>query len=51
MNQPFEKPFTLDRTIRLLISVFAVALTLYLLYILKGVLLPFFIAWLIVYNN
>jgi predicted PurR-regulated permease PerM len=49
MNQPFEKPFTLDRTIRLLISVFAVALTLYLLYILKGVLLPFFIAWLIAY--
>ncbi len=49
MNQRFEKPFTLDRTIRLLISFFALALALYLLYILKGVLLPFFIAWLIAY--
>lgn len=49
MDQRFEKPFTLDRTIRLLISVFALALALYLLYILKGVLLPFFIAWLIAY--
>lgn len=49
MSQPFEKPFTFDRTIRLLISAFAIGAALYLLYILKGVLLPFFIAWLIAY--
>lgn len=49
MDQPFEKPFTFDRTIRLLISFFALAFGLYLLYILKDALLPFFIAWLIAY--
>jgi len=49
MSQPFEKPFTFDRTIRLLISVLAFGLALYLLYVLKGVLLPFFIAWLLAY--
>ncbi|MDR1089763.1 MAG: AI-2E family transporter [Prevotella sp.] len=49
MDQRFEKPFTFDRTIRLLISVLALAGALYLLYILKGVLLPFFIAWLVAY--
>lgn len=49
MRQPFEKPFTLDRTIRLLISLLALAVGLYLLYILKGVLLPFLVAWLLAY--
>jgi predicted PurR-regulated permease PerM len=49
MNQRFERPFTFDRTIRLIISIFALAMALYLLYVLKGVLLPFFIAWLIAY--
>jgi predicted PurR-regulated permease PerM len=49
MNQPFEKPFTFDRTIRMLISVLAIGAALYFLYILKGVLLPFLIAWLLAY--
>lgn len=49
MNQPFEKPFTFDRTIRMLISVIAIGGALYFLYILKDVLLPFLIAWLLAY--
>ncbi|WP_353120900.1 AI-2E family transporter [Dysgonomonas capnocytophagoides] len=48
-GQPFEKPFTFDRTIRLLISVLAIGGSLYFLYLLKDVLLPFLIAWLIAY--
>ncbi|MDR2956401.1 MAG: AI-2E family transporter [Prevotella sp.] len=49
LGQPFEKPFTFDRTIRMLISVLAIGAGLYFLYILKDVLLPFFIAWLLAY--
>lgn len=49
MSQRFEKPFTFDRTIRMLISVLAIGVGLYFLYILKGVLLPFLIAWLLAY--
>ncbi|MDR2954551.1 MAG: AI-2E family transporter [Prevotella sp.] len=49
MSQPFEKPFTFDRAIRLLISTVAFAAALYLLYILRSVLLPFLIAWLLAY--
>lgn len=49
MRQPFEKPFTFDRTIRLLISLLALVVGLYFLYILKGVLLPFLVAWLLAY--
>lgn len=49
MGKTFEKPFTLDSTIRLLISTFILTIVLYLLYQLKGVLLPFFIAWMIAY--
>jgi len=49
MGQPFEKPFTFDRTIRLFISLLALGAGLYLLYILKGVLLPFLVAWLLAY--
>lgn len=49
MGKTFEKPFTFDSTIRLLISTFLFSLALYLMYQLKGVLLPFFIAWLIAY--
>lgn len=49
MGQPFDRPFTFDRTIRLLISVLAIGVAFYLLYILKDVLLPFFIAWLLAY--
>jgi predicted PurR-regulated permease PerM len=49
IGQPFDKPFTFDRTIRLLISVLALGLALYFLYLLKDVLLPFFVAWLLAY--
>lgn len=49
MSQPFNKPFTFDRTIRLLISFLALGVGLYFLYILRGVLLPFLIAWLLAY--
>ncbi|SBW00204.1 AI-2E family transporter [uncultured Dysgonomonas sp.] len=49
MGQPFDKPFTFDRTIRLLISVLAIGAALYFLYLLKDVLLPFFVAWLLAY--
>ena len=49
MSQPFEKPFTFDRTIRMLISVLAIGAALYFLYILKDVLLPFLVAWLLAY--
>ncbi len=48
-GQPFDKPFTFDRTIRLLISVLAIGAGLYFLYILRNVLLPFLIAWLLAY--
>lgn len=49
MSQSFEKPFTFDRTIRLLISVLVTGAVVYFLYILKDVLLPFLIAWLLAY--
>ncbi len=49
LGQPFDKPFTFDRAIRLLISVLALGAALYFLYILRNVLLPFFIAWLLAY--
>ena len=49
LRQPFDKPFTFDRAIRLLISVLAMCAGLYFLYILRNVLLPFFIAWLLAY--
>ena len=49
-GQPFDRPFTFDRAIRLLISVLAIGGALYFLYILRNVLLPFLIAWLIAYT-
>ncbi|WP_165022689.1 AI-2E family transporter [Dysgonomonas sp. ZJ279] len=49
MVQRFDQPFTLDRVVRLIISALAIGGGLYLLYLLKGVLLPFFIAWLFAY--
>lgn len=48
-QQSFDRPFTFDRTIRLVISVVAIAGALYLLFVLKGVLLPFLVAWLFAY--
>lgn len=49
MYRQFEKPFTLDSVVRLVISLLITALGLYTLYILRGVLLPFMVAWLIAY--
>lgn len=49
IGPPFEKPFTFDRAIRLLISVLIFGAALYLLYVLRNVLLPFLIAWLLAY--
>lgn len=49
MSQTFNKPFTFDRTIRLVISFFALALALFFLYKLRNVLLPFLVAWLFAY--
>ncbi len=45
----FSRPFTFDRVIRLLISVAAVAVAVWLIGLLKSVLLPFLVAWLIAY--
>lgn len=49
MGQPFERPFTFDRTIRLLISLLAFGASIYFLFVLKDVLLPFLVAWLLAY--
>lgn len=49
MNPSFEKPFTFDRVVRIVIGVL-VAIGLYLLFNkLSAVLLPFLIAWLLAY--
>ena len=44
-----RRPFTFDRTVRILFSVCAVLATIYLLNLLKGVLLPFLVACLLAY--
>lgn len=44
-----RQPYTFDRVVRILFSVCALLVTLYLLTILKGVLLPFLVACLIAY--
>ncbi len=44
-----RQPYTFDRVVRILFSVCAILMTLYLLTILKGVLLPFLVACLIAY--
>lgn len=49
MPNKSSKPYTFDRTVRLVISVFFFFVAVYLLYILKSVLLPFLVAWLIAY--
>lgn len=49
MGQRYDQPFTFDRVIRLLISTLAIGGGLYFLYLIKGVLLPFLIAWLLAY--
>lgn len=49
MGQKNVQPYTFDRVVRLVISVFLFGIAFYFLYILKDVLLPFLIAWLIAY--
>lgn len=51
MNSPQlpPRPFTFDRVVRLIIGVAAVAVAVWLLGLLKAVLLPFLVAWLIAY--
>ncbi|QIK53965.1 AI-2E family transporter [Dysgonomonas sp. HDW5B] len=49
MKNSFDKPFTFDRVIRLSISVLLIGTGIYMIYILRGVLLPFLVAWLIAY--
>lgn len=49
MKYQANQPYTLDRVVRLLISIFAILIGLFFLYHLRGVLLPFFIAWLFAY--
>lgn len=49
MNSNFYKPFTFDRVVRMLISVIAAGIGIYIIYVLRNVLLPFLIAWLMAY--
>lgn len=49
MGNQNAQPYTFDKVVRLTISFFAIVIGLYFLYELRGVLLPFFIAWLIAY--
>lgn len=49
MGQKNVQPYTFDRVVRLVISVFLFGIAFYFLYILKDVLLPFLVAWLIAY--
>lgn len=49
MNPNFDRPFTFDRVMRIIIGMFILISSLFLLRYLSGVLIPFFIAWLIAY--
>lgn len=49
MGNSLDKPFTFDRVIRIVGSVFLIAFGIYLIYILRDALLPFLVAWLIAY--
>lgn len=46
---PNREPYTLDRVVRIFFSFCGLLLALYLLYVLKGVLLPFMVAMLLAY--
>ena len=45
----FEKPFTLDSTVRLIIRLSMLAVLIYAIYTLGDVLLPFVAAWFVAY--
>lgn len=49
MYRFFDKPFNMDRVVRLVISVVLIFFGIYVVYVLRSVLLPFLIAWLIAY--
>lgn len=49
MNPLFERPFTFDRVVRILLSVTIFGGIFYLVAILRNALLPFLIAWLLAY--
>lgn len=49
MNPAFDKPYTFDRVVRIVFSVFIIGVVIYMLAVLKNALLPFLIAWLLAY--
>lgn len=49
MSVLFDKPFTFDRVVRILISVAIICLLVYFLALLRNALLPFLVAWLMAY--
>ncbi len=49
MNAQFKRPFTFDRVVRIVIGMLIAVALFFLLTKLSGVLLPFFVAWLIAY--
>lgn len=49
MGHRLSQPFTFDRTVRLIITTVLLCASIYLLYELRGVLLPFLVAWLFAY--
>ena len=44
-----RQPYTFDRVIRILFGVVSVVGLFYLVYILRGALLPFLVAWIVAY--
>lgn len=49
MSTGFDRPYTFDRVIRIVTSFLLFGFVIYMIYILRNVLLPFMIAWLIAY--
>lgn len=49
MPEPIRKPYTFDRVVRIIIFIISVLVVFFFLKTLSGVLLPFFIAWLLAY--
>ncbi|MFV0469402.1 MAG: AI-2E family transporter [Dysgonomonas sp.] len=49
MGYSYDKPFTFDRVVRLVISILLTAFSIYMIYKLSDALLPFLVAWLIAY--
>lgn len=49
MESMFDRPFTFDRVVRIILSLAIIAGIIYLIAVLKNALLPFLIAWLMAY--